>query len=323
MNPTISIIVPIYNLEKYLSACIDSLLSQTYQSIEILLVNDGSTDNSGEICDAAALKDSRIYVIHRVNGGAAMARNDALDVASGSIITFVDGDDIVSPDYVESLYEDMINNDADISCCSWQDVEEGDTPDFNITKPVDMQHWTRDMALEKLLYQEEINASMWCKMFRAPLFDGIRFPKGNLYEDLAIIYKIFSRANKVTFRDHPTYHYLLRGQGTTLTTFSKGKMDLVDVCDELLAYIEENFPHLKSAAISRLMRANFHIYLQIPRDAEFAELRKRIEKNIKKHRKTVLRDSRAKRGTKIAIAITYLGFGVLYNLKEKKNLGKK
>ncbi len=323
MNPKISIIIPVHNLEKYLPNCIDSLVKQTYQSIEVLLVNDGSTDKSGDICDAAALSDSRIKVIHRENAGAAVARNDALDVATGTLYTFVDGDDTIAPDHIESLYNDLVENDADISCCAWQDVKEGALAYSNITKPTNIEVWTLDQAMAKQLYQEQINASMWCKLYRAELFDGIRFPPRNLYEDLAIIYKIFAKTKKVVYRDYPTYNYLLRNQGTTLVAFSKGKMDLIDVADELLSYIEKNFPQLEDGARSRLMRANFHIYLQIPRSEDYADLRSRIENNIKKYRGSVLRDPRARRGTKIAIMITYFGFGLLYKLSGTKQLGKK
>jgi len=176
--------------------------------------------------------------------------------------------------------------------------------------------------MNKLLYQEEYDTAMWCKLYKASMFETIRFPEGNIYEDIAIIYKVFELAEKVVYTQYNGYHYLLRDTGTTLKKFSKKKMDLIDVADELEEYILTNLPDAASAMRSKFVRANFHIYLQIPREDEYKEERARIEKNINKYRKSVLADCRTRRGTKAALLISGVSYGLFYKLKKLKQLGK-
>lgn len=316
----ISVIVPIYNLEEYLDSCIQSLVTQTYERVEILLVDDGSTDSSGKICKRWQERDSRIKYIYKENGGAASARNAALDVCTGTIVTFVDGDDYVDSNYMEVLYSAMVDNQADISICGWKDEYE-----FTVSTPVRPKRtitYTKTEAMNKLLYQEDFDTAMWAKLYRAELFRNIRFPEGNIYEDIAIIYKVFELCQKVVYSDYEGYHYLLRNTGTTLKKFSKKKMDLIDVVEEMDEYIRENCPEVCSAMESKFVRANFHIYLQIPRDKEFAVERKRIESNINKYRRNVLKDARTRRGTKIALILSGFSYGLFYRLKSLKRLGK-
>lgn len=317
MKPLISVIVPVYNIEQYLQRCLDSLFAQTYKNLEIILVDDGSTDKSPNICDRYKEKDERAVVIHKENGGAADARNLALDICHGVYISFVDGDDYLDEKYLEILYKDLEETQADISICSWEEVtaqEEKRTTNAETKQEV----FNTEEALENLLYQRKFDSAMWCKLYKRCLFEDIRFPKGNLYEDIAIIYKIFAGAKKIVYRNYKGYYYLLRETGTTLISFRREKMDLIDVTDELYEFIKENYKELELAALSRVMRANFHIYLQIPEKKEFIAERERIENNIKKYRKQVILDKKAKRGTKIALLMTYFGFKTFLKFKSMK-----
>lgn len=319
-NELVSIIVPVYNVAEYVEVCIKSLVSQTYENIEIFLVDDGSTDASGEICKEWAARDSRIVYIQKANGGAASARNAALERCRGIYITFVDSDDYIDDNYIEVLYAAIVENGADISICGWKN-ETGIAPAKADTVKGN-NFYSKTEAMNKLLYQEEFDTAMWAKLYKAQLFKKIRFPEGNIYEDIAIIYKVFDLVEKVSYVDYKGYHYLLRESGTTLKKFSLKKMDLIDVVEEMEEYILERCPEVQRAMRSKFVRANFHIYLQIPREKEFASERERIEKNINKYRKSVLADKRTRRGTKAALLLSGISYSLFYGLKKLKQLGK-
>lgn len=322
MERKVSIIVPVYNIEQYLNICLDSIIGQTYKNLEVLLIDDGSTDGSAQICDRYQEQDVRIKTIHKKNGGAADARNLALDICTGDYITFIDGDDYVAEDFVEQLVAIIEEQKADISICGWNNVEgERIKPFCANTKEV--KAYSTVSALEVLLYQEEFDSAMWPKLYKKELFDGIRFPKGNLYEDIAIIYQLFMRAKKVGYINYAGYFYLLRESGTTLKKFTKNKMDLIDVVSEMESVILEKYPQLQRAAASRVVRANFHIYMQIPETEEFSEERCRIENMIKSRRTMVLKDGRTKRGTKAALLLSMFGFSFFMKFRNLKKLGKK
>ena len=319
-NDLVSIIVPVYNVEEYVGVCIKSLVLQTYKNIEIFLVDDGSTEGSGEVCKEWATRDSRIVYIQKTNGGAASARNAALDRCRGKYITFVDSDDYIDDNYIEVLHAAIVDTEADISICGWKNETKSEFVKADIARGNVV--YTKIEALNKLLYQEDFDTAMWAKLYKAQLFERIRFPEGNIYEDIAIIYKVFELVGRVTYVNYVGYHYLLRETSTTLKKFSLKKMDLIDVVEEMEVYILENCPEVKDAMRSKFVRANFHIYLQIPRDEEFAAERVRIEKNIDKCRKSVLGDKRTRRGTKIALLISGINYSVFYKLKNLKQMGK-
>ena len=319
----VSVIVPIYNLENYLEKCIRSLLNQTYANLEVFLVNDGSKDSSGEICDKYSALDQRITVIHQQNGGAAAARNAALDVCKGEYIAFVDGDDYIDIHYVQTLVECMEKQGAQISICGWQDVYESTIVE---ERPLvgEVEIYNTEQALENLMYQRRFDTAMWSKLYKRELFEGIRFPLGNLYEDIAIIYKVFCNADVISYVDYKGYFYLLREQGTTLQTFKPKKMDLIDVVDDMVDYLLPKYPQIRGAVLCKYIRANFHIYLQIPTGGElYPAEKKRIEKNIKTYRKEVLRDKNAQRGTKVALLCSYVSLPLLVKFKSLKQYGKK
>lgn len=325
MNDLISVVVPIYGVEKFLKLCVDSILGQTYKNLEIFLVDDESPDQCPGWCDEYAKQDERVITLHKKNGGLSDARNAVMDRLHGNYIVFVDSDDFLDISYIENLYRMIIKTKSDIAVCSWNEIDENNIylPEFAEFDEHQTQVWGKIRALRALLYQVPIDNSVWSKMYRRELFEGIYFPKGKLYEDFATMYKVFSRADKVCYNPYPGYQYMLRGTGIMLQNFTVKKMDLIDFADEMRTVLMKQYPELENAIWSRFFRANCHIYLQIPSEKKYKKYRKRVEKNIRMSRGKVLRDRCSRRGTKLAALYTYLGFGMFRAGRRWKRMGKK
>jgi len=216
MNPTISIIVPVYNVERYLPKCIDSLLRQTFTDFEVLLVDDGSMDLSGDICDRYAVVDARISVIHTENGGLARARNMALDQARGEYIAPIDSDDWVDDDYLEVLLNACREYDADVASCDCYFASSDGQQNRGIYTQSALLERTE--AFKAILEEGIFPGYSACKIFRRSLFDGIRFPAGRIFEDTATIYLVIYRATRVVHIGASKYYYRLRAD-----SLSRGK----------------------------------------------------------------------------------------------------
>lgn len=211
MNTTkalISIIIPAYNVERYMGKCLDSVCRQTYRNIEIIVIDDGSTDCTGAICDEFAAKDARIKVLHCEKSGVGAARNRGLDCATGEYIGFVDSDDWAEPEMFETLYNLHVGKDVDISICSFFREKKG------CSKPlVDdgaVFSLTNKQALSELVRDKTYKNYLWNKLFKRSLFEGIRFPEGANYEDVAVIYRLFAKSRAVECVNKPLYHYVHR-----------------------------------------------------------------------------------------------------------------
>ncbi len=207
MNEKISIIVPVYNTQNYLAKCFDSIARQTYSNIEVIIVDDGSTDSSPEMCDEWGVKDDRFMIIHQTNQGQAAARNRGIDTASGKYIAFVDSDDYVSDNLIEDLYLAISQNNADISLCGYYEYHKNKTI---VGGPMKNCVLNKEAALEELIKDKEIKSFPWGRLFDKKLFDGIRFPVGRNYEDLAINYRLFYKASIICAIDEQLYHYQIR-----------------------------------------------------------------------------------------------------------------
>lgn len=257
MDPLVSIVVPAFNVGQYLDKCIDSLRSQTYGNIEVVLVDDGSTDNCAEICDDAAALDSRFKVIHKANGGPSEARNRALDIITGSFVTFVDGDDFVADNHVATLLRILLKEDADIAVCdligfSRNENGEDILPEHSFTGKYEL--FSSDEALSKMLRQDGFDTEAWGKMYRSVIFEDIRFPEGMLNEDLAVIYKCFLKAGKIAFCEDKLHYYRQRPDSIMGTkTDIKRYRDSYDIIGNLVSEIYEKRPELSAAVNSRAM----------------------------------------------------------------------
>ena len=320
----ISILVPVYNVEKYLSRCLDSILAQTLTDYEVILVNDGSTDQSGVICDRYAAEHDRIKVIHQENAGVSQARNRLLAAARGEYITFVDSDDAIEPKYLETLLEDLQKTGADISICSWSEVsQEGLRTEISWdNKENGFQNWTTEQAVKALLYQKSIDTNLWAKLYTNEVLKDIVFPKGKAYEDLAVAYQIFLKAKRVCYRPEPLYLYTTNTSGISQSAFTPRRMDLIDNIEVMYSDIEKRFPDYRAAAQSRLLRAYIHVYLQIPGHADVKAYISRVCAEIRKNCRQVAADPEAKRGTRMAALIACVHPVLLRWLNRWKAYGK-
>lgn len=305
----ITVIVPVYNVEKYLRKCIESILAQTYQKLEIILVDDGSTDNSGKICDEYAAKDNRIIVMHKENGGLSDARNVALDIVKGDYITCVDSDDYLARDYVEYLYLLLTKNGADISICSYKKVCAYNVRLDNCQEKVSI--FSDEDALAELLYQRRIVPSAWCKLYRREMFSEIRYPKGMYYEDFAVIYKLLSKCKKIVVGTQQKYYYFQRNDSIMNQKFNVKKIQRIQVVNDLKEYVDVRYPNLQKATSTRCFIAGLQVYREIPRGEKYKYYAEKAWQQIKKYRLETIKNNEAKLSTRIMALSSYLGKNTL------------
>lgn len=235
---TLSVIVPVYKVEPYIHKCVDSILNQTYTNLEVILVDDGSPDNCGKICDEYAEKDSRVKVIHKKNGGLADARNFGIEAATGEIIGFVDSDDYIEPYMYQQMIDYMEQNSLDIVCADTKQVKENKIK----FKPryTKNQIWNKKEAICENLNGNLDNA-VWNKIYKREVIGSVRFPKGRVYEDVATIYKFFYNADKVGYLAKGYYYYIKRKGSTISTSFnSKSRYDCFVGYIERLEFAEKH-----------------------------------------------------------------------------------
>ena len=324
-NDLITIIIPVYNVEKYIEKNIQSVISQTYNKLEIILVDDGSKDNSGKICDEYAKTDNRISVIHKENGGLSDARNKGLEISTGNWIFFLDSDDFLPKFSIETLYNLAINNNADISVGTFYDYYNSD---FNIDyeifdKDLDItvNVYKDEQGLETMLYNSKITNAACNKLYKKELFEDITFPKGKLYEDLGTTYKLFYNAKRVTLTNQHTYCYFRDRLDSIMNkTYNSNRMQGLKYAEEILEFTNNKIPAIKKSAISRLYMECIFILIEMPKDKEFNEDRKKINYYLRKYRGQIILDKKMPIKQKMLAMSSMFGKKVLmlvWNLKEK------
>lgn len=307
MNALISVIVPCYKVEKYLSRCVDSILAQTYNNLEIWLVDDGSPDRCGEICDEYANNDLRIKVIHKENGGLSDARNVAIDRAQGEWITFVDSDDYITDDYIETLYSLARKYNSQVSVANYQMVKDGDsvvlTNENIVEEKMDAKY-----AVEQMFYQERFDNTAWGKLYHRSLFEsGIRYPKGLLFEDLPTTYRLFFECEHIAITSKKVYYYLLRPTSIE-GAYSPRK---VDSMLEVLKLMEKNMKQLcwvEDAYRCRTFSFVLHIFLTTPKEDAHYDY---MVNYIKRNRCAVLFNRKARKKARFAALLSYCGLSCL------------
>lgn len=313
MNPLISVIVPVYNAEAFIDQCLESIVAQTYRHLEIIVVDDGSTDGSGTQCDRWAGRDERIRVIHQPNGGHSAARNAALDVMTGDLVMMVDSDDVVHPDCAATLLDVMNRTGADIAVCDYVAFY-GSEPCFPAATAgaATITRYDQHEALMAVLYQQHLTHSPWARLFKASVLQDIRFPLGIIYEDLAIIYSLLKRCSLVATTSQVLYGYR-QHSGNSMRVFSPRRADVINVCERLEQQLASEDTQYLKAMRSRLLSAYFNILLLSHQDkaADHSRLQDRCWQGIKRLRWQCLLDPRVRIKNRLGILVSYLGRGFL------------
>lgn len=239
-KPLISVIVPVYNVGPYLDPCVDSLLGQTYQHIEVLLIDDGSTDGSGAVCDGYAARDPRVRVIHQQNQGVSAARNAGLDAATGAYIAFVDADDYVALDYLEVLYQNLTKQGADIVCCNFTEVSDGKAEERFVVQNARLIRSKETLFYDYLSGKEQYGASAWAKLMDAGLLKTHRFSSLKYGEDTLFMMTLFWESPTVYLIPYHGYYYV-RQQNSATQKLTAYNMEHAAGCLEYSRYM---FTHL-------------------------------------------------------------------------------
>lgn len=306
-NILVSVIVPIYNVEFYLKRCIDSILEQTYKNLEILLIDDGSTDNSSKICDDYKIKDKRIKVVHKKNGGLSDARNVGINMAKGYYITFIDSDDSVEKDMIEYLLMLIVKFNTKMSICSHNII-------FDEGKRIKRlgngkeEKLTAKECIKKMLYHKDVDTSAWAKLYSRDLFDNIKYPKGLLFEDIGTTYKFFFKSKFIACGYIGKYNYYVRKNSIVTGCFSEKKLDLLKMTDMMAVDVLKIFPDLNKAVLRRRVYARFSTINQMIGVNNIDNIRNDLINFIKINANKVLIDKLAPIRDKIAIIILCISY---------------
>ena len=301
-NPLITIIVPVYNVAACLNSTLTSIVSQTYQNLEIILVDDGSTDSSSVLCDAWANKDSRIRVFHQQNQGPSYARNMALDHAAGEYILFSDSDDLLSPDLCQVLLDGMVP-EANISMCDFVHIAPGQPYSFQITPEYTLEQ--AEVLIKKMWYQNGILPSACAKLYRRSVFASHRFTPRLIFEDIDLLHELFWTAEKIAYTPSRLYGYVHRAGSITTRPFSTKDMDILKVTERILKFAESR-PALIRSAQAYAVTAALRIYLNAPETSEYADGISRAKDYLTHYGKSVLLDKNIRRKTRYALWLYFL-----------------
>lgn len=279
----ITVIVPIYKVEDYLRYCVDSIVNQTYSNLEIILCDDGSPDSCPQICDEYALKDSRVRVIHKENGGLSDARNEGLNIATGEYITFVDSDDCLELDMIEHLYKLMDENKADLSCCQRQEIDEEGNKIENDKKHEKLISVGRENCMRDFLCNPNMDTVAWGKLYKAEMFKDIRYPKGKYNEDVFTTYKIIAKCKKVISSPEQKYLYRIRSTSIMNESFSTKHLDGIEGAKIRASFIKSNYPGLAYVANANIVYATNQCVLRLMHTSSEYEIPKDIISDLQKN----------------------------------------
>lgn len=257
----ISVIVPVYKVYNYLEKCFNSIANQTYKNLEIILVDDGSPDDCGKLCDELALRDKRVKVIHKPNGGLSDARNRGIEEATGEFLSFVDSDDYIKEDMLEFLYNNIIKSNADISTCGTYYI-------VNDTIKVDSGRleglFDSKEAIKRSLYGPGSSLGVWNKLYKKDLFSNIKFMVGKAYEDAYIMPSLFMAAEKIYMSSEPKYYYLTtRPDSITTKTFNEKSLDMIKAFEYNRDLMSEKYPELYDIFTYRIYLALINTFKKI------------------------------------------------------------
>lgn len=313
-SPYVSVIVPVYNTKSTLQRCIDSILAQTYPNFEIIIVNDGSPDGAGELCDRIAKMHKKIHVIHQENAGLSSARNAALKIAKGEYITFVDSDDAIAP----TMLEVLINlPDTPVRICAFSEITPNSKSEPKSCTNVDQQTLTTKECLRRMLLEEGFTMSACGKLYHRDLFKTVQFPLGKLYEDVGTTYRLIMQCPQIFYTPTSLYYYYQNSYSIIHQSFNFNKLDLIKLTDQMCDEIDQNFPSLQDVTNLRRMHARFSILRQMvlitPTSIEstkFRQTEQEIIQYLREHRTWVLKNLNSTHRDQFAMRTLLLGLPV-------------
>lgn len=322
----ISIIVPVYNVEEYLKECIDSILIQTYKNLEIILVNDGSTDKCKDICLEYLNIDKRIKFIDKKNEGLSKARNDGIKIAKGKYLVFVDSDDYIHKNMIEILYNNLKKTNTRVSICGYylkysNRVEEDQEKDIYV-------ELNAEQAIDYMNSFKYYDVSAWAKLYEKELFNNIEFPVGKKSEDWYIMYKVLDLAEKIVYDSTPLYYYRQRNTGISKNAKSIN-YDSIIASEQCLKFVKNKYPNIEESAVLKYLVANLGVYNMIilsknhsdEVDKNKEKIIKSIKDNIEYVRKTKILSKFKKMQLLIfnrSKIIYNIVFKILYKIRERK-----
>ena len=323
MDELVSIIVPVFNVETYLASCIESIIVQTYRNLEIILIDDGSTDSSGAICDSYSQHDNRIRVIHNENRGQGNARNIGIDMAKGKYIAFVDSDDFIQNDMITKLYATMHEANVDICVCGICAVAEK-SKSYNILEcDSDYRIYTKNEAIPMLLDDIGLTCSVWNKLFKREVIGDYRLEEGKIYEDLVPMYNWFNNADSIAYIPEALYNYRFRKDSTTKSAFMTYNDDLMKSIDCFRDKIENDYPEYVTSIMPGYISYGIHY---INKNLAFRQNVKEQAKVFKrvccKYRKEFRKSDRIRKVKKRAVLLFRICplwmYSMLYSFARKR-----
>lgn len=307
--PKISVVIPVYNVEQFIEKCLDSVLCQDFEDYEVVLIDDGSTDESAHICKRYSLIDSRIKYHYKENGGLSSARNFGIKRSSGEYLTFIDSDDYIAPDYLSHLFRLAKENSADISCCFYNVENAGSIKPWRSADDSECLFSSRD-AMLCLFQSHDIDVCAVCKLYKRQLFDDVEFPVGKLFEDVGTTYKLLEKANAVAVSHKPLYFYVMR-EDSIVHKADRRIFDRSRLAHEALSYVRVNHCNDYELILAAERYAAFHSLSTLRcvdlSDAEQLEIAQKMRKILLSQKKRIKSGGHASRLDRIALSVLPLG----------------
>ena len=316
----ISVIVPVYNVAQYLEKSIASIQQQTYQNLEIILVDDGATDESGRLCEQIAEQDERVLVYHKENEGLSQARNDGLKQAHGDYVIFIDSDDYIHSEMIASLYQQLVKEDADVSSCGVMNVyANSESPQTE--NQDDYFVCDTETFLREYLIGEKIPGTICNKLIKKEVAAQLTFPKGLIYEDAYYHFDLIKVAKKYVVNTNPYYYYFHRGDSITTKPYAEKDLAYIDIYQKFYTEVVKEYPNLTEVAFFRLAYAHFFILDKMLLDDNFKEFKDypRVYGYLKKHAFAIFKNTIFRKGRRISALALFVNVR-LYRILLFKNI---
>ena len=311
-QPPVSVIVPVYRVEAYLEKCVLSILGQDMADFELILVDDGSPDACGEMCDRFAAQDSRVRCIHKENGGLSDARNAGIDAARGEYLSFVDADDYVEPTYLSYLLS-LIQAVPGCKVCQANHFVERNGKRSPVYPEEETTVFSVHDAFEAVLYHDRVDVSAWGKLYHRSVFDTLRFPKGRLYEDTYVFGDVLGATPSYVYGGRPQYHYVQRESSIVNQGFSEKNLQFIDSARRLTETALRSHPDLDAACRRRMTHARLSVLRYMEHcSKEYSALRDELRKQVLGNAAAIWADAKAPQRDKLAIQLLRLGYAPFY-----------